>query len=739
MTDFTSLFAAPTIGTSSFQPSVNTVPYNPNNDFTVPSTAPNTTINSEVGPKVDQTTMSKTVTITEVDKDNRPTKINMIDPYSTFTISMSNGEPIDMLPTTTNIPATTPTTTINIPATTPTTTINIPATTPTTTINIPDNINEKFIDMLSEPATNTEQKQNIEDSTFIMNDNDESSDPFHMSSAPLPDILPKEKLSILCIGDPHYKESNIIDMEEFNVKLLNFVKEKKPDIIVLLGDILHDHKDINVYPLELATKLITTLADLLPVIILIGNHDRPNNSDFMSKYHPFPGLDGKHNITLVASTKEQYIKGHRLIFVPYVYPGRFDEALGYLSHPYYNVTSYFAHQEFRGAKMGAIESKVGDIWPEERSLVIAGHIHDYDKLQSNVIYTGTPLMHGYGDTHHKTVSWFDFDETGKWEETRHDLQITPKITISITADQFYSWVPPNTKYVRLNIKGTSAEIASITKSQRFAELKMMGIKLNPKTTDETDITPVISMIANENNPNFGNVQQRFFGESKFYIEKFRDLLANNTELTDLFDRKLGEYMKSYSIFNIATVSNNSNGNSNNSNGNGNNDLFSMKTNNNSEFVINDSTGYQQGNSGFASSNDSTGYQQGNSGFASSNNFTGYQQGNSGFASSNNSTGYQQGNSGFASSNNSTGYQPNNSNNSGFASSNNSTGYQPNNSGFSSSNNSGYQQGNSGFASNNNSITYQPNNATTYRPFSSIPVTPGYTPSSGYTPSPNYRK
>jgi hypothetical protein len=143
----------------------------------------------------------------------------------------------------------------------------------------------------------------------------------------------KEKLSILCIGDPHYKEHNTIEMQEFNVKILNFVTQNKPDLVVILGDVLHDHKDINVYPLELATRMILSLSDIIPVYVLIGNHDRPNNSDFMSNYHPFPGLEFKHNVTLVPRTKETTFKGHRLIFVPYVFPGRFEEALFmYLSH-----------------------------------------------------------------------------------------------------------------------------------------------------------------------------------------------------------------------------------------------------------------------------------------------------------------------------------------------------------------------------------------------------------------------
>ena len=381
-------------------------------------------------------------------------------------------------------------------------------------------------------------------------------------------IEPKENLSILAIGDPHYKESNIQDMEEFNVKILQFVTNKKPDIVVILGDVLHTHSDINVYPLELATTMILSLSNLVPVYVLIGNHDRPNNSDFMSKYHPFPGLQFKQNITVISQTNEATIKGHRLVFVPYVFPGRLDEALSYIFNPYINVTTYFTHQEFRGAKMGAITSEIGDIWPEERSLVISGHIHDYDRLQSNIIYTGTPLMHGFGDTSEKTISWFEFDSQGGWNEFRHDLNITPKVTINITSDQFHSWIPPYGKHIRLNIKGTTAEITGIINSSRFAELKLIGIKLIPKPIDVSVITPVMSLLTNENNSNYQVIEQNFFSDFKSYIQKLHDLLINEPELLELYKEKLSEFFQTSGTsgnnitFNFNSPLENNNSNSN---------------------------------------------------------------------------------------------------------------------------------------------------------------------------------
>ena len=47
--------------------------------------------------------------------------------------------------------------------------------------------------------------------------------------------------SVLFIGDPHFQVSNIPEVELFMEKIINLATEKKPDIIVIAGDILHTH------------------------------------------------------------------------------------------------------------------------------------------------------------------------------------------------------------------------------------------------------------------------------------------------------------------------------------------------------------------------------------------------------------------------------------------------------------------------------------------------------------------
>jgi predicted phosphodiesterase len=79
--------------------------------------------------------------------------------------------------------------------------------------------------------------------------------------------------NIIAIGDTHFKISNIPECELFTDKLIELVKNKKPDIIILLGDILDTFEIINTMPMNKAIDLIDKLRNEAPTYILVGNHD----------------------------------------------------------------------------------------------------------------------------------------------------------------------------------------------------------------------------------------------------------------------------------------------------------------------------------------------------------------------------------------------------------------------------------------------------------------------------------
>ena len=299
-----------------------------------------------------------------------------------------------------------------------------------------------------------------------------------------------EKITTLVIGDPHFQVSNIPEMKLLVINLVKVATVLKPDFIVCLGDILHRHETIHVSPLMHAEFFIENMAMLAPTFILIGNHDRPNNSTFLTNEHPFNSLKRWSDVTIVDTTLTTEIKGQKFTFVPYVPTGRFMEALEKTN--YLDSTCIFAHQEFFGAKMGAFKSENGDKWPEEYPLIISGHIHDYDRLQKNIIYVGTPLQSSFGDNLDKTISKFDFSGCA-WEETRIDLGMTKRVVVTITPSELSLFKPDPNRMTKVIIQGDESELKECLKKEEVKKLKQLGITISykaiPKSFNGLDILP----------------------------------------------------------------------------------------------------------------------------------------------------------------------------------------------------------------------------------------------------------
>jgi DNA repair exonuclease SbcCD nuclease subunit len=293
-----------------------------------------------------------------------------------------------------------------------------------------------------------------------------------------------ESIKVLAIGDPHFKVGNIPESDDMVDKLIKVAKNIQPKFIVVLGDILHRHEKIHVSPLMRAEKMVRLLSQIAPTFVLVGNHDRPNNSTYMTDEHPFNAMKLWPN-TYIADDNviDAVIADYRFLFVPYVFPGKFDETLLKYTKtdPYTGTTAIFCHQEFYKAKMGAILSQVGDKWPTTYPLVISGHVHDYDRLQPNLIYTGTPMQHAFGDKNDKTVSVFTFSPDNTWSEDRIDLGLTKRIIVYLSPEQIHTYEPPLDKLVKIVIKGDSSALKAVSKLDRIKELKKLGVKISFKT------------------------------------------------------------------------------------------------------------------------------------------------------------------------------------------------------------------------------------------------------------------
>lgn len=277
---------------------------------------------------------------------------------------------------------------------------------------------------------------------------------------------------IFVIGDPHFKTNNVDDTNDMACKILNLLDKLNPDAVVCLGDVLDRHETIHVGPLLRSIDFFHKISSKFKLYVLIGNHDRPNNQVFLTQEHPFTALKQWKNTVIVDDrVVSDTINDKQFLFVPYVPPGSFMKAIqSELGEDAKDLSKYcciFAHQEFYGAKMGIVESKVGDTWDSNQPLVVSGHIHDFDILASNIIYTGTPIQHSFGDKDDKGVFLFTFEnkfshsgQSFYYEKYELDLPKKKIIKISFSEIQLLKTLDRKS-YYKIIISGTPEQLKTI--------------------------------------------------------------------------------------------------------------------------------------------------------------------------------------------------------------------------------------------------------------------------------------
>ena len=72
------------------------------------------------------------------------------------------------------------------------------------------------------------------------------------------------------------------EMEVFVARTLSLIEETRPPLVVVLGDVLDTHIKIDQVPAKLAVEWLGKIARLSRLVLLIGNHDRVNDEDFLT-------------------------------------------------------------------------------------------------------------------------------------------------------------------------------------------------------------------------------------------------------------------------------------------------------------------------------------------------------------------------------------------------------------------------------------------------------------------------
>lgn len=290
---------------------------------------------------------------------------------------------------------------------------------------------------------------------------------------------------ILAIGDQHFTTKNIPEIETFIDVVTGIAKEKKPEIIVLLGDLLHTHEKINTIVLNKAYELVKQMRDIAPTFVIVGNHDYINASQFLTDNHWLNGLKEWRNVTVVDKVTHHRLGDRLLVFSPYVEPNRFVEALDTTTN-WKDADIIFCHQEFFGCNMNGNYVSDQGKWDKSYPQVISGHIHTRQHLQNNIYYTGSSMETEWKDegdstasTSYNSIAFITFEEGEKRIE-EIDLKLNRKLKIHMKLEDLDSFVVPATDdKIKIQISGIPyEEFETLKKSTKYKELLDKDIKID---------------------------------------------------------------------------------------------------------------------------------------------------------------------------------------------------------------------------------------------------------------------
>lgn len=213
-----------------------------------------------------------------------------------------------------------------------------------------------------------------------------------------------------------------------------------------------------------------------------------NNQQFLTDSHAFNAFKNITNVTVCDHPIVYEHAGNKFVYCPYVPPERFQEALRTLESEgksWRDATCIFAHQEFYGCRFNPVATSTeGDIWPDDFPLVVSGHIHNEQRLQSNIYYTGSSMQHAFGENPNKTIALLTFKPGSKFKLQRIDLEMRKKKIVYINVEAADTFKPNPDVYTKLVIKGTPEQFKVFRRGQVYKDLQAMGLAISFSPIDK---------------------------------------------------------------------------------------------------------------------------------------------------------------------------------------------------------------------------------------------------------------
>jgi hypothetical protein len=139
----------------------------------------------------------------------------------------------------------------------------------------------------------------------------------------------------------------------------------------------------------------------------------------------------------------------------------------------------FAHQEFKGCKMGCIISESGDVWDENFPPIISGHIHSNQTPQKNIYYPGSAMQIAFGESQKNIIAIVNI-ENSSYSLEEVDLELSRKKIVYIDVlglEDYKIKENPNNDKIKITLSGEYENFKTVKKSEKYKKLLKNGIKI----------------------------------------------------------------------------------------------------------------------------------------------------------------------------------------------------------------------------------------------------------------------
>lgn len=212
---------------------------------------------------------------------------------------------------------------------------------------------------------------------------------------------------------------NMIDdyFDQFFLPLLK--REYRPgDILIHCGDTFDSRQSLNIYVLNKAQEIIESIAEILPVYIIVGNHDI--FLKYSNQINSMKVFKHMQNVTVFEEPQHINFGTCTGMLLPWI--DDHSELATFVQDPAHKADILFCHADVKGVSFNRhvkIEegTEIADF--QQYGRVYSGHIHYAQKFK-NVRMLGTPYQLTRSDAGNPKAVWLldlETDVETSWENT----------------------------------------------------------------------------------------------------------------------------------------------------------------------------------------------------------------------------------------------------------------------------------------------------------------------------------